>query len=88
MKNTKTTRKRSTSGKRKVNPIRLPRDYHWKILGTLADDLREFVPRDDYALVKEIVRSRDMDAYSHLGELWGLQSLATTDSSMAEHRCR
>ena len=58
-----------------VAKIAPPKDYPWKVFSSLVEDLKQFLSLDDHALLTQIIRDRDFEAYSLLDEMWGLQSI-------------
>lgn len=54
--------------------IEVSKDYPWKVLGFLVDDLRSYIDKDDYDLVKGIIRDRDFNSYLALSNIWNLQN--------------
>lgn len=68
--------------------LRLPREYPWKTLGWLAEDLRPFLTEDDYKRIYQITRNRDFDAYMSLTVDWGLQSMTSIDASVPNVRAK
>lgn len=61
--------------------VRLPKDYPWKLLGRMAEDLRCSLDEESYAVLVDIVRKRDYDAYMALSETWGPQSINSSGIS-------
>ena len=81
---------KSKSAKRRPNltkvvELQLPKDYPWKVLGTLATDLDGLICQDDSALVAQIVRDRDRNALKILSEDWGLQNNSKSPIDGAMH---
>lgn len=76
--------------KRKENPfsLRLPKDYIWKVLNALHDDLSSFLTDKDNERISLIIRTRDITSYMSLSEDWGLQSMNNSDASIPELRAR
>lgn len=68
--------------------IRLPKDYPWKVLGHMANDLSQFLQDDDYELITTIIRNRDYYSYRLLSEVWGLQCMSPGTLSCACLRAR
>jgi len=64
--------------------VQVSRDYPWKVLSFLLCDLitAGVVRHEDAALVDQIVRDRDVDAVMLLSEIWGLQSITSSDESL------
>lgn len=57
---------------REIAKVRVPRDYPWKCLDALVEDLGCDLG-EMYEEVKSVARSRDIDAYLRLSEVWGSQ---------------
>lgn len=57
--------------------LSIPEDFHWKLLGTYTEDLKDYLLEDDYTLLKGIIRNRDFVAYLGLSEVWGLKNINT-----------
>jgi len=55
-------------------PIRLPRDYPWKVASGLLEDLRCSLDEKEYQYASHILKTRDYDAYLALSEAWRPQS--------------
>lgn len=57
--------------------IRLPKDFQWKLLVKLAEEFKAegSLQEDDFALIQQIARDRDLSALFLLEECWGLQSI-------------
>lgn len=53
----------------------LPKDYPWKVLGWLTEDLCQFLSQEEQDKVGAIVRNRDLDALLALSSSWGLLSM-------------
>lgn len=69
--------------------IKLPgENYAWKVLGLVAEDLKQYLNSDDFDLVKLIVRNRDYHAYKILTEDWGLQCIASSCMNLQELKAK
>lgn len=69
--------------------INLPgASYPWKVLGWVADDLSEYLTDDEYFLVKQIVRDRDIFALGLLSEDWGLLNMHPDCSELLANKAR
>lgn len=66
--------------------VRIPKDYPWKILAKLTNDLHYLLDAQELSKLTAIIRSRDFDAYKKLGEEWGLQSMYLNDKPLAKVR--
>lgn len=66
----------------------LPRDYPWKVLGWLTEDLGQFLKVEDRELLANIVRNRDLDSLLSLPEVWGLQCIPSMDGDLLEKAAR
>jgi hypothetical protein len=62
-------------GKGKIPVPQLPRDYPWKLLSAVQNDLASYLDSDEEALLTQIIRDRDFDAYLQLDDVWGLQKI-------------
>jgi hypothetical protein len=72
--------KHSTSESLRENlGVRIPKDYPWKVLNTLVDDLRHCFTDSEIIEVKRIIRKRDYAAYLELSEAWGPQGITPDD---------
>lgn len=68
----------------KINPrVQVPGNYHWQLLNTLYADLKGYLSEDDCLLLETIIRNRDFESYSLLGDIWGLQSITPSSSGSA-----
>ena len=68
--------------------VRLPKDYPWKVLGSLTSDLVDYLEEDDVMLLSQIIRDRDIHALSLLTDMWGLQTISMANrgfTSSTEH---
>jgi len=65
--------------------IRLPKDYPWKVLGSLTSDLADYLSEDDIALLSQIIRNRDINALFLLTDMWGLQNVSIRPNDETEH---
>jgi len=65
--------------------VRLPKDYPWKVLGSLTTDLADYLQADDIALLSQIIRDRDIHALSILAEMWGLQNVSIRPEVDSSH---
>lgn len=70
----KQDQRKSLTSKVKLN---LSKDYPWKILERVVDDLEGVgaLPEDDCAVLKQIIRDRDIETYLFLESHWGLQCI-------------
>jgi len=68
--------------------LRLPRDYPWKMLGWLTDDLQHLLGPTDTKRITRIIRQRDFESYLKLSEEWSLQSIDSYRMSLAEVRAK
>lgn len=68
--------------------IKLPKDYPWKVLGWLTDDLKPFLIESDFELLSMIIRLRDNYALELLSEEWGLQHIDPTKTGILEIKSR
>jgi hypothetical protein len=66
----------------------VPGDYPWKILGWLIKDLSEYLNDDDLRVITQVVRKHDLSNYLSLSKDWGLQSMTSSDSSIAVKRAK
>lgn len=78
-----TNRARRQSFSAKSTNMSLPRDYPWKVLGWLRQDLEEHLESDQTELLEQIVRDRDFAAAQILADDWGLQN--SINSPRSEH---
>jgi len=62
--------------------VRTPKDYPWKVLDALVEDLSNSLQDSEYESAKLITRKRDYDAYLELVEAWGPQSKYPCDISV------
>lgn len=62
--------------------LQLPRDYMWRVLGYLTEDLSQFLAEDENKLIRGIVRNRDVAGIFSLSKVWGLQSMPLSDASL------
>jgi len=69
-------------------PKPLPNDYPWKILSTLVEDLSIYLSEDEVWLITHIARKRDLESYTTLSEIWGLQCIDPQKASLAETRAK
>lgn len=60
-----------------LEKIQVSKDYHWKLLDALCLDLKGYITDDDYALMSQIIRNRDLHAYHCLGDIWSLRCMAS-----------
>lgn len=67
---------------------RLPRDYPWKVLGWLAEDLSQYLSVTEQEKIDRIIRLRDFDGLLALPEEWGLQSMSSTVGTRLERAAR
>lgn len=72
--------KKSRGAKVSTN-ISLPREYHWKVLGAMTEDLKGYLGLDDISVIKDIIRQRDFQRYLSLDSRWGLQCMTQSDIS-------
>lgn len=70
----------------KCSKIRIPKDYPWRVLKRMADDLSDCGSISDcnYELISQICRDKDFYSYQLLDELWGLQSINSSDAEVSE----
>lgn len=68
----------------KTVKIRAPKDYPWKVLDSLVQDMQCSLNNEDYSLISSIVRKRDLTAYQELSETWGPQSTIPSGTSAIE----
>jgi hypothetical protein len=83
MKNSK-----SKSNLNKMVRVRVPKDYPWKLLDRMVDDLRCSLTEDSFNHVKTIARERDYEKYMELSETWGPQSISPSGTSVDEFFAR
>lgn len=82
-------KKRKTRKGARINPsVKVSKDYHWRLLQALSDDLKGYLSDDDYELINLIVRSRDFDAYVVLDDIWGLQGIHSSGSGLDFSRAK
>lgn len=62
-------------GARITSKLNIPKDYHWKCLGALVQDLKAYLSSNDLEKIQGIIRSRDFAAYLKLDDVWGLRSI-------------
>jgi hypothetical protein len=58
--------------------LRLPKEYHWKVLSSLKNDLQAYLTEDESVLIDTIIEQKDFDAYLLLQDMWGLQNVSIT----------
>lgn len=80
----------SRKNRRKGKPFResLPKDYPWKVLGWLSEDLSHVLSIDDRTQIASVVRSRDLDQLFDLVQSWGLQRMPDMRDSVATKRAK
>nr|URG16392.1 MAG: RNA dependent RNA polymerase [Leviviridae sp.] len=75
---------------RKIAKVRVPKDYPWRLLGSLALDLRDSLNTDEFQLVQDVVRSRDPQRLDELIKAWSPQrtnsSGIRTDKFFAQYQ--
>lgn len=76
-------RRRDADLRRKAE-VRLPRDYPWKILGLITQDLRDCLPQEDLDVALDVVRKRDVEEYYRLSETWSPQCMASSELRATE----
>lgn len=64
--------------------VRTPRDYPWRVLDKLVDDLSCSLKEDDVKKVKGVIRKRDFSEYLLLSEAWGPQCIDPCGFSVEE----
>jgi hypothetical protein len=69
-----------------ISGVALPRDYPWKVLGCLINDLYYLLTPTEIKVLSKIIRKRDFEAYLELSEDWGIQSMYLRDRPLAEVR--
>lgn len=74
----------SKSDLRKSTQIRVPRDYPWRVLDTLIEDLSDCLTKEEVTEVKRIIRKRDYAAYTQLSETMGPQSITSCDTDASK----
>jgi hypothetical protein len=82
------TRKRKSDRRWKPPEIGLPADYPWKVLNKLTLDLQEYLTEMERSTLEQITRNRDLEGYYALSEVWGLQSIASTDIELDKIRAK
>lgn len=67
----------------KILELRLPKNYDWRLLETLAYDMFTVgsISKEDYEIISFIARNRDLETYNFLSSIWGLQSLTKEQST-------
>lgn len=55
--------------------LRLPKDYPWKVLASVKDDLREYLDESSIEKIETIIRNRDVSGLGILKDIWGLQCI-------------
>jgi len=78
MKSTSSSKRKPYCGEIRVRP---PRDYPWKVLGSVVNDLSDSLASSDKKEVCDIIRKRDIAAYLKLQETWGPQSTIPSGAS-------
>lgn len=79
--------RRSQTKRRRLNvDVTLPKDYPWKILRCMAEDLRHLLDEGEYLTLCSVVRRRDFEEYIRLTEVWGLQSNSLKGMALAKAR--
>jgi len=73
------------NGLTKKVKLNLPKDYPWKVLTALGNDLAEFLTADEVELLNQIIRDRDFFSYRLLSETWGLQFYSTVSLADSQH---
>jgi len=82
---TRAQRRRFDAALTKNAKVRLPKDYPWKVLGSLTTDLAGYLLEDDIALLSQIIRDRDITAVSILADWWGLQNVSIRPETDLSH---
>lgn len=65
----------------KTVKVRVPKDYPWKVLDKIVDDLSSSLSTENVSTMKEVVRKRDFSSYLELSEAWGPQCITSSDTS-------
>jgi hypothetical protein len=68
-------KKQNDRGSRVDTRVKVSKQYHWKLLTALVDDLKGYLSPEDVELLTLIIRTRDLAAYLLLDDCWGLQSI-------------
>lgn len=68
--------------------ICLPRDYPWKVLDNLVEDLSYLFTDSDLKRIRGVIRNRDFTAYLSLSEEWDAQCKHSRETSIAETRAK
>lgn len=55
--------------------VRVPRNYPWKVLRSLLQDLKEYLPDQDVKTLQDILRRQSVDDVLDLADQWGPQSI-------------
>lgn len=55
--------------------VRTPKDYPWKVLDTIIQDLSDGLQESDIKYAMDVSRSRDIQRYYELSEAWSPQSM-------------
>lgn len=71
-------RRRTRASKKLDVRVEASKQYAWRLLDRLTDDLAEWLTDSERAEVKAIVRSRNFSRYNELSKCWGLQSISSS----------
>lgn len=64
--------------------VHVPKDYPWKVLDKLVDDLSDLLTESELQEVKTVIRKRDYSAYLALSQAWGPQSITSGGTTQTE----
>lgn len=68
--------------------VRLPKDYHWRCVNYLWQDLKQFLNDDDNQTFVRAYRNKDLKTFLETLEDWNLQSMKTSDAHLSEKRAK
>lgn len=83
MKLSKSRRKKQVDLRQKAR-VHVPRNYAWRVLDNLVDDLSDCLTDSEVSEVKSVVRSQDYTRYLALSEAWGPQSITSGDNKQTQ----